>query len=289
MVVFFLCYARGMKHLLKFQDYFLLVACLLLLPLLPNVLVDPLQVINPHRVMLIIILLQTLVLAGRWLSHVLGTRLGLPVAGLVGGFASSSATVAALGHQARELGSVHRAAVAGAVLSTLATFIQLAILLRVISADLLGALVPSLVMGGVCAMVYGGYHAVRAFRSPAVPLPELRPSTGFKAAVVLAGLLVLVGMGVALLRRYLGEEGVMVGAALAGLLDAHAIAATLGNMVDDGDLLASQAVIPVLIGFSSNTLVRIVICFSLGSPRFAREVGMGLILGLAGAWAGYFI
>ena len=62
-----------------------------------------------------------------------------------------------------------KAAVAGATLSTVATFVQLALLLFAVSPPTLGVMAPALAAGGITAAVYGLFFTALAFHSTDAP------------------------------------------------------------------------------------------------------------------------
>ena len=84
------------------RDALLLLAVLAVLPLLPNQPVDPWQVLNLRKLWLLGILVMAIGAAGQMAQQWFGARTGLLLAGFAGGFASSSATIAGLGVQARQ-------------------------------------------------------------------------------------------------------------------------------------------------------------------------------------------
>ena len=54
-----------------------------------------------------------------------GSRLGLALAGFVGGFISASATIGSMGNRAKRSPELRGAAASGAVLATVATIVQM--------------------------------------------------------------------------------------------------------------------------------------------------------------------
>ena len=93
-----------------------------------------------------------------------GARLGLPVSGFASGFISSSATIGAMGARARKDPSIRRPAVAGAVLSTLATVVQLVLVVGATDRHALREIGPSMAVAGVAAAGYGLVFGLRALR-----------------------------------------------------------------------------------------------------------------------------
>ena len=150
----------------ELHDALLFAACaLVVLPLTPNRAVGPLGVLNPRTLWKLVVLVMGISAAGYVARRLWGPRLGLPLAGFAGGFVSSAATVGSMGRLAVERPTLRRAAVAGAVLSTVATFVQMALVLYATSPEALRAVARPLLFGGVAAVGYGGFFAARLART----------------------------------------------------------------------------------------------------------------------------
>jgi uncharacterized membrane protein (DUF4010 family) len=106
-------------------------SAVIVLPLLTDEDIGPWDSINPYKIWRLVVLVMGVSGVGYVALRSVGPRFGLPISGLAGGFVSSSATIASMGSTARSRPEVLRAAVAGAVLSTGATIIQMALVLAV--------------------------------------------------------------------------------------------------------------------------------------------------------------
>jgi uncharacterized membrane protein (DUF4010 family) len=102
-------------------------AALLLLPLLPDRPLPWLGGLNVHRVWTLAILILALQGAGQLARRWLGAHRGLVLAGFAGGFASSTATIAAFGARSRQEPAHLDAFAAAGLASTMATFLQFAL------------------------------------------------------------------------------------------------------------------------------------------------------------------
>ena len=142
-------------------------ATLVVLPLIPDRSMGPYGALNPHSIWILVVLVMAISGAGYIAVRMLGTRFGLPVAGLASGFISSTATIAAMGTRAKAGTDVMAAAVAGAVLSTVATIAQLAIVLGATNLPTLRALSISLASAGLTALIYGTIFTILALRQKA--------------------------------------------------------------------------------------------------------------------------
>jgi uncharacterized membrane protein (DUF4010 family) len=112
----------------------------------------------------------------------------------------------------------------------------------------------------------------RAFSLPVAPV----------FALTLAAILI----SSAALREKFGETGAIFGAAIAGFVDTHSAAIAVASLVASGKMTATDALFPVLAGFSTSTISKIVFAWSSGSGSFAVRLIPGLILVAVTAWAG---
>lgn len=108
-------------------------------------------------------------------------------------------------------------------------------------------------------------------------------------ALLTAAILAVVQVAAAALRARFGDSGLVAAAAMAGFADAHAAAVSMASQVAAGKLVARDACMPILVGFTTNSISKIVLASATGSPAFALRVVPGLIIVLAAAWTGFVI
>lgn len=267
----------------------LAVATLLVLPLMPDQPIDPWGALQPRALWLVVILVMSIAAAGHVALRVLGNRWGLPLVGLSGGFVSSTATIGAMGTRARNNPALAQAAVAGAVLSTVGTMVQMALLLAVTSLPTLRAMALPLLGAGGVALAFGGVATWRSMRSSGEAVTDLGRAFSFKAALGMGALLATVSLASAALSRAYGQAGLAVGAALAGLADTHAPAVSVAALVASDAIGAATAPLPILLALTTNTLSKCVAAVSAGGRPFAQQVVPGLLLILATAWGGWWL
>jgi uncharacterized membrane protein (DUF4010 family) len=261
-------------------------ATLVVLPLLPDRPMGPYGALNPHSIWVLVILVMAIGAAGHLAVRILGLRVGLPIAGLASGFISSTATIAAMGARAAKTTDVLTAAVAAAVLSTIATIVQMALVLGVTSIPTLRMLSIPLIFAGLAAVVYGGASMTRALRSKTES--ETQSGRAFSLTTALIFALTLSGVLVAsaALREWFGEAGVILAAALAGLIDTHSAAISVASLVASEKMSAVDAVFPILAGLSTNTASKMIVAGISGGRSFALRVIPGLVIVVLAAWAG---
>jgi uncharacterized membrane protein (DUF4010 family) len=162
-------------------------ATLVILPQLPDRSMGPWHALNPSRLWTLVVLMLAVGAVGHIAARALGPRLGLPISGLASGFVSSTATIGSMASQAATNPSYLLAAVAGAALSTAATFVLMALLLFVVSAPTLVAIAPALAAGGIVAVIYGIAFALPALKSESSSVLDSGRAFSLKAALILAG------------------------------------------------------------------------------------------------------
>lgn len=261
-------------------------ATLVVLPLLPNRPLGPFDALNPHSIWIVVILVMAISAAGYVLVRLLGARFGLPIAGLASGFISSAATIGAMGARVRKSPDVISAAVAGAALSTVATVIQMCLVLAATSMTTLRALSLPLICAGIAAVAYGAAFTVRALRERDAAEPQPGHAFSLPVALVFALTLSAVLIASAALREWFGATGVIVAAAAAGFVDTHSAAIAIAALVASGKMTAADAVFPILAAFSTNTISKIIFAWSSGSRTYTLRLIPGLILVAGAAWAG---
>lgn len=263
-------------------------ATLIILPLVPDRPMGPYDALNPHKIWVIVILIMAISAAGYVAIRLLGARIGLPVSGLASGFVSSTATIASMGARAAKATEVIAAAVAGAVLSTVATIVQMALVLATTSTATLMSMAVPLTCAGVAAALYGTAFTVLALRQRTEAEVQRGRAFSLRTAFVLALTLSIILIACAALQDWLGENGIILAAALAGFADTHSAAVSVASLVESGKLSASDALLPILAGLSTNTISKIIVAATSGGLLFAARVIPGLIFVALAAWAGTF-
>jgi len=261
-------------------------ATLVVLPLLPDKALGPYGALNPRTIWIVVVLVMAVSALGYISVRLMGARFGLPMAGLASGFVSSVATIGAMGARAAKNGDLLRPAVAGAVLSTVATIVQMTVLLAATSTDTLVVLSVPLACAGAAAIVYGGIFTGLALRHDVERQDEPGHAFSLRSAFLFAALLAVILVTSAALDDWFGDAGVLAVAGLAGLADTHSPAVSVASLVASDRLEAQGAVIPILAALTTNTLTKAIFAISGGGRAFAVRVIPGLVLVIAAAWTG---
>jgi uncharacterized membrane protein (DUF4010 family) len=274
----------------ELNDFLILAAAtLIILPLVPNESIGPFEAINLRNLWLIVILVMAISALGHLALRWLGGRIGLPIVGLVSGFISSIATVAAMGERAKETPNLMGTAVAGAVLSSLATILQLAMLLAAIHPPTLHALMWPLIFGGVSVAIYGLVVTLKSFHKNGTEIAKPTRTFSVKTALMLAAAIALALVASAALKAWFGQAGLLVASGVAAVADVHASTISVASLAAADKLSPESAVIPILVAFSVNSTSKAVIAFISGGKEFSDKVLLGLIVQVAATWAGWWL
>ncbi|MEY3653442.1 MAG: hypothetical protein RL739_1612 [Pseudomonadota bacterium] len=277
-------FAQNILSASEWKDLVLFTALILILyPLTPDVDMGPWKAINPHQLVRFVVLIMAIGALGHISSRHWGGHHGLALTGFAGGFVSSTATVYAMGKLSRDMPTQIHGAVMGAVLSSISTIIQLFLLINLILPQLVMVFSWPLLSGVMCAIVYATAMWSRA--GPPLPVQEPLISAHlfeWKATLTLVGLVVAVMLLSAGMNQWLGQEGILITSAIAGLADAHAIVASMGSLLQSGQIAVDQAQWPIVAALLSNMVSKSWVAWHSGTAAYYMRVILGQLLVMTG-------
>ena len=161
----------------ELHDALILAALVLVaLPLAPATPLSWLAGLSARTLLLLMVLILALQAAGHVALRLLGPRAGLALSGLLSGFVSSTATIAAMGARARAEPALLAACTAGAVASTAATWLQALAMLAALAPAAATALLPVAGAGALTALMAAAL-ALRAKKAKATATATVTAST----------------------------------------------------------------------------------------------------------------
>jgi len=271
----------------ELEDLLLLAAAAaVVLPLVPDRGMGPYGAVNPAVVWRLVVLVMAIGGAGYVSLRLLGPRLGLPVAGLAGGFVSSVATIGSMAGVSRRNPGLRQAAVAGAILSSVATIVQMAVVLAATSTAVLREVAPALGASGTVAVIAGSMAGRRVGSVPTGETITQGRAFDLRQALLLAATVAGLMVVAAALNDTLGSSGLFVGTAVAGFADAHAAAISAATLVAQGKVSAAEAAPAILAGLTANTVTKAIVAFASGRRTFGWLIGIGLAAMMVALWAG---
>lgn len=271
-----------------FDGILLAAAALIVMPLLPNRAIDPYGVINPQLIWRLTVLVLLINAFGYIALRALSANVGLAVAGFFGGFISSAATIGSLGLRVRGDLSLARPAIAGAALSSVATVVQLALVLLIANRELLVRLTLGLGLMGLAAAGYGAVFAYIAARNAKHTSPMMGRAFQPRFAILFALMITAFLFIAAFLANRYGAHGATLGIALAGFADAHSASASAARLLATGALDERAAVVAMILAVATNSATKVIVAWKSGGGPYVRAVAPGILLMLAafalGAW-----
>lgn len=261
----------------ELQDALLLAAAaLVVLPLLPQTAVDPWGVLVPARLWRLVVLILAVGMAGHLALRLVGARWGLPLAGFLAGFASSTAAIAGFGQRAREEPGHIPAAASGALFANLGSYVLFCGLVAGIDPALFKLLLWPLLLAGAAmllAALPGLLRQETVNRLPSDPAPR---AFRLSHALLLAGLIGVVLLIAAWLQRWLGAAGVVAAAAAVALVEVHAAGASLAQLATSGQLDLPAAGWGVVLLLAVSAAAKGATAFISGGRAYGWRVATGL-------------
>lgn len=248
----------------------------LILPLLPNTDLGPYAVFNPFRIWLIVTLFMALNFIAYFLQKFIDTRYSIIATGIIGGFASSTATAwyfSRLGGKSKKGGQAHVAAI---LFASSIMFPRLLLWLALLSPTLFNTVwLPFLLLGAVGFSI-GYFMSKQSFERQTSYTHTIRNPINLKDALVFAGLYVLIVLLVGYAEEHLGTQGVYYAAAISGLTDVDAITISITNYLGVS-IHEKLAVIALVIASLSNTLTKYMLCLVFGNAPMRKYASLGFI------------
>lgn len=268
----------------------LLLISLVILPLLPNRGFGPWEALNPREIWLMVVLIATLSFAGYLAIKVSGAQRGILLTGLLGGLVSSTATTVSLARLARDRDGDRDTARLPAAGILLASAVMLPRLLLIVGA-LAPALVARLLLPAATMALILGLAAgwlVRGGGDGETSALKLRNPLEMRMALAFGGLLAVVMLGATALYHWIGERGIYLAAAVAGIADVDAISLSLARL-SRGSADATPMQIGIIIAALSNTLFKGGLAAFIGGRGIARLIVPVACLAALGGGAGLLL
>lgn len=273
-------FSRNQLTQQELHDVLLLTAAaFVVLPLLPDRALDPWQALNPRRLWILVVAVMGVSTAGYVALRLFGSRIGLAIAGLAGGFVSSTATIAAMGDKARATPELSSAFASAALVSNVGTVVQLAVVLGALAPPLLVRAAVPLLAAGAMTVLLAAFSSWRAFARPldGIDLAGRRP---YQPRHVLAfvAIVATVMLVATIARAQLGDASLPWVLAATGLADVHAAASAAAQLVANGQVDTQVAMLAIVAALTTNSLMKCVMAVARGSGDYARRLVVGVVL-----------
>ena len=248
------------------------VISLVILPVLPNRTFGPFDVLNPHNIWWMVVLIVGLNLLGyaafRWMSD----RQGTAVAGFLGGVVSSTATTLAYARNAKSGDVTDQTAAIIIWLASGVVYVRILIEIGAVAPGFLSAAAPPMLilLGLVAATAVVLWRDADTVSGSTL---EPRNPTHLRSAIAFGGLYAGILFAVAAADATLGNRGLYATAVLSGLTDIDAITLSTSRLVSDGRVDESVGWRLIVIASLSNLVFKLGVAWVVGGRRLAARLG----------------
>jgi uncharacterized membrane protein (DUF4010 family) len=263
------------------------VAAFVVLPLLPNRPIGPYDVLVPHKVWVLVVLITGIGFIGYAATRALGPGRGLMLTGLAGGFVSGTATTGSMATRSRDPAVPLAAALSGALLASLATLVQLLVVTTVAAPEVAGRLVLPCAAGALVLLGEVAWLARRtgsAGHDDSGTVEHGRPFALWPA-LLLAAVISCVLLFAAWMTHHYGSGAATLATGAGALADVHAASVAVATLARDGEVAVVTALHAIALGLATNTLGKLVFAWVGGGHRFALRL-LALLVPVALAVAG---
>lgn len=267
----------------------LFAAALIVLPLLPQEAIDPLGALKPFQIWKVVVVIMFTGMIGHLAIRFNGFKWGLPIAGFLSGFISSTAVIMDLGQKAKKDPSITAIACASALLSTLASLILFAIVLGASSMDLLKAVALPLLVGGLILLTTAVLMFKQQTLSSDFTLSGSQDAFQLKHVFIIAFSISTLSLASAWTGSVFGQAGTLISAVIIGFAEIHAAAFSISqSTLVQGEIspMARWGVIAVL---ASSVVAKSALSFQSGGRRYGLRMTGALALFIAATAINLFI
>ena len=247
---------------------------LVILPVLPNKVYGPFEVLNPFKIWLMVVLIVAISLGGYVAYKLIGVRAGAWASGVLGGLISSTATTVSVARRSRQSPGRTEVAAFVIMMASAVSLLRVGILVGVTAPQFLrAAFAPLVAMLAMLALI-GWWNLHRSDAGPS-SLPEQNNPAELKPAVVFGLLYALVLLGVAAANEHFGRNGLYVAAVISGLTDMDAITLSVTQLVNSAGIAPGTGWRLILVAAMANLAFKTATVAALGERRLLRLVAVG--------------
>lgn len=255
------------------------------LPLLPNRYIGPFEFLNPTKIWVLIILISSIGYAGYVLIRLLGERKGLAVSALLGGIVSTTAVTVSLAARAKNAPAISKHLGFAGVAANAIQPLRLLLLISVVDVRLVSFLaLPLLVMGAVGFLAAWILSRSYAPKEEDFALEALLHNPYSLQPVLKCGLLFVgIFFFVKVISLWLGNQGIYIASAIAGLANVSAISLSVADLFHGNSLGLKEASLAILLALGANAVTKWIISWVRGTRELGLWLGGGLLLMLLAA------
>ncbi|MFT7879789.1 MAG: MgtC/SapB family protein [Sulfurimonas sp.] len=246
----------------------------IILPILPDTTIDPLGIINPYFIWLMVVIISGLSFAGYIAARFIGVSRGIMVAGFFGGFLSSTATTVTFSKKVDQEEHSTRHLAAAIALACTTMYMRIVIVSALIDTDIALKILPAYLLATVSGYIYVYYLYRHSHKNPIDVDVIYQNPLELKEALKFGLLFGIVFGATALLEGWAGNVGVYLSSLFSGLSDVDAITLSLTTLYTDKKLILQTALTGIIIATFSNSMTKLIIAYTIGSKRLGNYLSI---------------
>lgn len=253
------------------------VVAAVILPLLPNRQFGPFEALNPFKIWLLVVFISGIGFAGYVLMKLLGAEKGVGLAALLGGMVSSTATTVGFSGRSKETPELSEVFARGILLASSVMFPRILLEVFATNPSLLRLLIVPIgsMLAAGALMVTWMWRRDQDTGREEVEAVKVGNPLKLSTALMFALAFTIVVIAVEVAERLFGNVGVYVTSLITGLTDVDAITLSLSQVARSGGVEPEVAAGGIVIAAITNTIVKAVIAWSVGSPELRRIIVIG--------------
>ncbi len=268
-----------------------LISAFVILPLLPRDFIDPWQLIHPTRIWVLFVIIAGVEFSSYIALRTFGANWGVLITGLLGGFASATATTLSLAQRSKQKTNQILLLSSGIILAEVSSLLIQIVVLSIIAPDVsiqlfLFLAVPALV-GIICAIII---LFIKPDKNSSTEFNlEIKNPISLKSTAIFASLISVGLIVIALATRWFGDVGVYVTSALGGAVSLRVVTFSVSELASSGEILISVAALSILLAMAVNMLVKLGIIYKVGGFRLFLSCAFFFFIMLASGVFAYFL
>lgn len=256
----------------------LAIITLIILPILPNKTIGPLNVLNPTHIWYMVIFVSGLSFLGYVLIKLYGNKKGILFTSILGGLVSSTAYAFSISKKSVSEENLSFNYGLGIIAASSMMFIRALIIIFILNSNFAKAIfLPFLlfaIIGFVIYLVFYRKNNIIPDDSVIIKNPfELK--SAFLFGIIFGATIFVTKLA----QVYLGNQGVYLASSLAGFSSIDAIIISLSKFFNES-ILPIEAKRAIIFATSTNTVVKIIISMVWGSNTLKQiaQKGLGVLL-----------
>ena len=254
----------------------LAVITVIILPLLPDKTFGPLNVLNPHLIWRMVILISAISFVGYIFIKTIGQDKGIIITGLLGGLVSSTALTISLSRKSKDAPEFSHIFGVGILLATTVMYVRIFFIILILDSTFAASVWLPMVILVVAGLIIS-YSFSKINHIANKHEIEFKNPFELKSALLFGFLFGLVLFVTKAAEQYLGDGGIYLASGLAGFSSVDAIVISLTNFLNTG-LNPKIGVAAIILSTITNNIVKAGIASFLGTKELRRTVWRGMII-----------